>query len=337
MLTEFVGNKNLLDSIKSIISKHTSSVFLFYGHEGIGKKTLASIICNNLLNLKKNDLQKNQNFSITELTFKNSKNYNLFKNKSHPDLFFLESEGKKTITIDQVRRLKKFLSSTPSISDYRVVIIDSINQLNLNGLNMMLKSLEEPPLNTFIFLISHNASKIIDTVNSRLFKFYFKTLNKENFIKVISQINKINIPKTELLNLGFFLNFSPGLCKKYYNENFFSNYKKLIGFFEKIIQFPDKYHVYEFESSFENDNDLDVKIIFIKRIIKNFLIYRTSNQYLDNLLNDEIELLESSIDNKLYDNLYENFIKFENDLFYAEELNVNKNDIIDNYLKSFNF
>ena len=39
----------------------------------------------------------------------------------------------------------------------------------------------------------------------------------------------------------------------------------------------------------------------------------------------------------MYNNLYEDFIKFENDLFYAEELNVNKNDIIDNYLKSFNF
>ena len=109
------------------------------------------------------------------------------------------------------------------------------------------------------------------------------------------------------------------------------------SFFSKIIEYPSEYHVYEFESSLENNNDLDIKVIFINRIIKNFLIYTTSNKYLDNLLTDEIRLLESSINNKLYNNLYEDFIKFANDLFYAEELNVNKNDIIDNYLKSFNF
>ena len=120
---------------------------------------------------------------------------------------------------------------------------------------------------------------------------------------MIHQNDLISIPKSELINLGFFLNFSPGLCKKYYTNSFFSNYKKLISFFSKIIEYPSEYHVYEFESSLENNNDLDIKVIFINRIIKNFLIYTTSNKYLDNLLTDEIRLLESSINNKLYNNL----------------------------------
>ncbi len=337
MLSEFIGEKNLVDSIQSMISKFSSSVFLFYGHEGVGKKTLASIMSNNLLNTKRSIVKENQNYSLTDLTFKNTKNYNLFKNRSHPDLFFLESEEKKIISIDQIRLLKKFLNTTPSISDYKVVIIDSINQLSINGLNMMLKSLEEPPENTFIFLISHNSSKIIDTVNSRLFKFYFKTLNKVDFLKVIYQNDLINIPEQELINLGAFFNFSPGMCKKYFNEKFFSNYNKIISFFNKIIQYPDKYHIYEFDNFFENNKDLEIKILFINRVIKNFLIYSISNQYSENILKEELYLLESSNGNKLYNNLYKNFIKFENDLFYAEELNVNKNDVIDNYLRSFNF
>ena len=62
-----------------------------------------------------------------------------------------------------------------------------------------------------------------------------------------------------------------------------------------------------------------------------------SRKYYKNLSTLEKKLLTNTQSNRFLTDLNERYTKFQNDLFDAEKLNVNKNDIINNFLISFNF
>lgn len=92
--------------------------------------------------------------------------------QSHPDLLVLEREMgdtklKKNISVDAVRDIGEFFSKAPSRSPYRVCIIDSVDDLNINSANALLKVLEEPPRKGILFLISHNPGRLLATIRSR--------------------------------------------------------------------------------------------------------------------------------------------------------------------------
>jgi DNA polymerase-3 subunit delta' len=91
---------------------------------------------------------------------------------THPDLLVLEREMdggrlKKSISVDAVREVGEFFSKAPSRSAYRVCIIDSVDDLNINSANALLKILEEPPHKGIVFLISHSPGRLLATIRSR--------------------------------------------------------------------------------------------------------------------------------------------------------------------------
>ncbi len=93
---------------------------------------------------------------------------------SHPDLMRLErltkdsgTELARSITVDQVRSLQRLFSTTPSLSPWRVVIIDAIDDLERPAANALLKNLEEPPANSLFLLVSHSPERLLPTIRSR--------------------------------------------------------------------------------------------------------------------------------------------------------------------------
>ena len=95
---------------------------------------------------------------------------------SHPDLMRLErlaressstGELARSITVDQVRGLSRLFSTTASMSPWRVVIIDSIDDLERGGANALLKNLEEPPPSSVFLLVSHAPERLLPTIRSR--------------------------------------------------------------------------------------------------------------------------------------------------------------------------
>lgn len=94
---------------------------------------------------------------------------------SHPDMMRLErlpSDNAagiaRSITVDQVRGLHRLFDTTPSLSPWRVVIIDSADELEGRGApNALLKMLEEPPPNSLFLLVSHYPDRLLPTIRSR--------------------------------------------------------------------------------------------------------------------------------------------------------------------------
>lgn len=93
---------------------------------------------------------------------------------SHPDLMRLErlardgaDELARSITVDQVRGLQRLFATTTSMSPWRVVIIDSIDDLERPAANALLKNLEEPPARSLFLLVSHAPERLLPTIRSR--------------------------------------------------------------------------------------------------------------------------------------------------------------------------
>jgi DNA polymerase-3 subunit delta' len=95
---------------------------------------------------------------------------------SHPDLMRLErlpkenssaGELARSISVDQVRGLQRLFGTTASMSPWRAVIVDSIDDLERPAANALLKNLEEPPPNSLFLLVSHASEKLLPTIRSR--------------------------------------------------------------------------------------------------------------------------------------------------------------------------
>jgi len=115
----------------------------------------------------------------------------LIRAGSHPDMMVIEPEtGKATarISVDQIRRVPAFLAHTPARGIYRLVIIDALDEMNFNGANAMLKTLEEPPEQAIIILIHHCTIPIMPTIRSRCQVLRLGPLGLEQTHQVIRQV-----------------------------------------------------------------------------------------------------------------------------------------------------
>jgi len=113
---------------------------------------------------------------------------------SHPDMRWLQRvENEKTgnlsrnISVDQVRGLGEFLGLTPALSDWRVVVIDSVDELEKSAANALLKMLEEPPPNTVFLLVSHAPGRLLPTIRSRCRRLQFDALSDDAMTSVLHE------------------------------------------------------------------------------------------------------------------------------------------------------
>ena len=96
----------------------------------------------------------------------------LVEASAHPDYAELAPLEKETgtarnISVDQVRGLQRLIHSAPSLSERRIVVIDSADDLERGAANALLKTLEEPPADMLFLLVSHAPGRLLPTIRSR--------------------------------------------------------------------------------------------------------------------------------------------------------------------------
>lgn len=143
---------------------------LFDGNEGIGKAAFASTFVRNILG--------------TEMPH-------------HPNLLLIDKGDKKEITIDKIRQIKDFVNKSAAANNNKFIIIDSACQMNRSATNALLKILEEPNPGNYIFLISHNLSRVLPTIRSRCHIIKVSPPSSDQFQKTIAQENS-DITEEEL-------------------------------------------------------------------------------------------------------------------------------------------
>lgn len=111
---------------------------------------------------------------------------------THPDMRWLERlVNEKTgnlarnISVEQVRGLGEFMGLTAALSPWRVIVIDSVDELEKEGANALLKMLEEPPANSLFFLVSHAPGRLLPTIRSRCRRLDFEKLDDDAMTSVL--------------------------------------------------------------------------------------------------------------------------------------------------------
>jgi DNA polymerase-3 subunit delta' len=98
----------------------------------------------------------------------------------HPAHYNLVAkENAVNILVDDVRELKHWLTHVAANSNYKTVIVNSLDSINLAACNALLKFLEEPPGNVYFILLDNKQREIMPTILSRVQDFSFINLTKE--------------------------------------------------------------------------------------------------------------------------------------------------------------
>jgi DNA polymerase-3 subunit delta' len=113
---------------------------------------------------------------------------------SHPDMRWLQRLPKekgdglaRDISVDQIRKLGEFMAMAPAMSAWRVVVIDTVDELAGPGANALLKMLEEPPANTLFFLVSNAPGRLLPTIRSRCRRLDFGALDDDAMTSILER------------------------------------------------------------------------------------------------------------------------------------------------------
>lgn len=99
----------------------------------------------------------------------------LFLAGNHPDYLRVEpTEEGKPIKVDQIRELVAFLGYTSQLGGYKIALLNPAERMNLNAANSLLKTLEEPPGNSLLVLLSTAPARLPATIRSRCQQLLFQ-------------------------------------------------------------------------------------------------------------------------------------------------------------------
>jgi len=128
-------------------------------------------------------------FSKIEL-LKNLEKFLGFKSLSNPDFLLIKTEN---LGIDEGRGIIDFQSKKSFSGDKKIIIIQT-NNITREAQNSLLKTFEEPTLNTHFFLLMPNSEVLLPTLKSRLIIYKLKTEEKNTIgIKFLKESKKMRL------------------------------------------------------------------------------------------------------------------------------------------------
>lgn len=96
------------------------------------------------------------------------------ENNSHADIHWARPESKsRIITVEQTRELMREIQLKPAEAGFKFAIIVGADRLNPQAANAFLKTLEEPPANSVLILLSTEPQRILETILSRCLRLNF--------------------------------------------------------------------------------------------------------------------------------------------------------------------
>ena len=312
-MTKVIGFDQEFDSIlNQLFDNKLSNSLLLTGNKGIGKNYFISQLIEEYIKKKVVSEQINHHLS-------------LLKNNSHPNIIIVKKQiDEKTkklknfIIIDQIRKINQFSLETSLIENIpKFILIDSADDMNINASNALLKILEEPKLNTYFFLISHQPSSLLPTIKSRCLKVNLSNHNYDNFSSII-KISNPDIDEETKKFLYDITNGSPGLINEYEFDEILNIFERLINLIVDKDPFSESNNdTIKFLSGLDNEK-LKVFISFIKFILITINKIKLGINISKNYLSKSILKIETISDNLSIDLIQRKLdylIINENDLF----------------------
>lgn len=184
------GQEIIITTLKNIVKNNKlTHAYLFIGPRGTGKTSIAKIFAKSInctdsidgISCEKCEICKNSN---------NNENIDI-----------IEMDAASNNGVDEIREIRNHVTLLPTISKYKVYIIDEVHMLTTGAFNALLKTLEEPPKHVIFILATTEPHKIPLTIISRCQSFEFKPIPKNTIMKRLKDIcekENINIDDKSL-------------------------------------------------------------------------------------------------------------------------------------------
>ena len=208
-LKDIIGQEKAVRMLFGILKRQmAASSYLFCGEAGIGKKT-AAVAFAKAMNCTR-PIPPGPPFSSDSPVDACNECASCAKIDSgvHPD-FLLVSPEERLIRIEEIRMVDAALSLKPFEGRKKTVIIDDAEAMNISAANAFLKTLEEPPAESVIILVSSKPDLLPATIRSRCSRINFSPLPAGPCRQVLSG----SLENTEKLDLATRLSMGrPGMA-----------------------------------------------------------------------------------------------------------------------------
>lgn len=210
MFDKLHGNNHVKEILRRLLNNgRVPHSFIFAGVEGTGKKLFAleiakAFACQNPQNGEACDAcgacRRADKFSFPNSDKK--EDYEKVFFSEHPDIGMV-IPYKNNILIDAVRQLESEVNFRPFEAGARFFIIDNAEKLNFakdNAANALLKTLEEPPTTSYIFLVTARPAALLPTIRSRCQMLRFAPLEARQIEGFLEGTKQFSIDDAELLS-----------------------------------------------------------------------------------------------------------------------------------------
>lgn len=270
--------ENLINNVRSEIAQHA---YIFEGEKGVGAMECAKLFAATLV-CKKTDSAPCGSCNACIMAHADS----------HPDIFVLSpEEGKRNISVDQVREIVSDAYTKPYESEKKVYIIAYGDDMNEQAQNAFLKVLEEPPQYAVFVVLAENNESLLQTIRSRCTKIKFNPVGDNTICEYIRKNYPDDTEKTE-----FLVQYAGGIVgeieKILSTENFVSLRQESLDKLWSLISpnLLDAYDVAEFLEA--NKEEPDLVLRFWLGFLRDMMLIKNgaekmikSSDYVDKLIN----------------------------------------------------
>ncbi len=181
--SQILGQDTAIQILRqALIHDRLAHAYLLVGPEGVGKRLTALTLAKAM-----NCLTPPESGEACEVCASCSK----INSSNHADVVRIEPDG-DFIKIDQVREVQRQLRFRPLEGGRRICILDCADRLNEAAANALLKTLEEPPAETHLFLVSARPHRLLPTILSRCQWVKFKPLSRGHLAQILRSVSSLS-------------------------------------------------------------------------------------------------------------------------------------------------
>jgi DNA polymerase III subunit gamma/tau len=171
--SEVIGQDHVTRTLKNALEQgRTAHGYIFSGHRGIGKTTVARILAM-ALNCRSSDKPVTEPCGVCE---------SCTEIRAGNSVDVIEIDAATNRGIDEIRELREAARYRPARDRFKIYILDEAHQITDAAFNALLKTLEEPPSHVVFMLATTQPEDIPQTIRSRCQHFSFRAVRFEEIL-----------------------------------------------------------------------------------------------------------------------------------------------------------